>query len=671
MSGHVYDYEIDLNGDSAPARIIRLCGKHRRVLEIGAGPGSIAKILIEKMDCTVVCLERDESAVKILKGFCRSIYKSDLNDPEWPKTLSAEQPFDVVIIADVLEHLYDPWRVLADVKNLINPGGSVLLSIPHSGHKTMLASALCSDIEYRNWGLLDRTHIRFFGMKNIQQLIEQAGLQVTEAEFVVRPPDMMELSTVWSRLDPSVQSLLDNIEYGDVYQVVARLTARSRSLKSINLLDMKVILPADAPSAVRLIAFYLPQFHPVEENSAWWGKGFTEWTNVTKAKPLFSGHYQPHLPADLGFYDLRIDDVRREQIQLAKEYGIDGFCYHFYWFSGRRILERPLENMLADPQSDLPFCLCWANENWTRKWDGQNQEVLLEQKYLPDDDERCVRDMLPYLKDKRYIKFNNRVLIIVYNPGHLENPVRTAKKWRKICEDEGLGNPYLVVAQTFNNKEHAKFGFDASVEFPPHNLSLPTISDELAATEDMSGFVFNYPDVAEEVLKSSYYPGHNYGFRTVVPSWDNTSRVGSRAGVLLNATPENYAVWLSRAITKTRDETKVGDRLVFINAWNEWAEGCHLEPDRKHGHQFLNATRCAKKGLVDSSAYPVTNLDTYRSAPDVGLDLYQRLEHAEKLAMQKSIEVVEMYNSLSWKVTAPFRAILSKLGVKDRRRPDV
>ena len=338
----------------------------------------------------------------------------------------------------------------------------------------------------------------------------------------------------------------------------------------------------------KLIAFFLTQFHPTPENDRWWGKGFTEWTNVTKASPLFNGHYQPHLPTDLGFYDLRLRETRQEQIQLAKQYGIDGFCYHYYWFSGTRILNRPLDDMLADRESDMPFCLCWANENWTRRWDAAEHQILISQEYLPDDDLNFIKSLIPFFNDSRYIRLRGEPFLIVYRPQHLPNPRRTVQVWREHCEQAGIGRIHVCAALTHGNETYGQFGFDSGVEFPPHNLHCRNVNDRIEFNDTFYGNVMEYQDIAQSYLARRYHEPSV--FKTVFPSWDNTARAHERALVVLNATPHNYEHWLSKTMDQTGAEFPDEDRFVFINAWNEWAEGCHLEPDRRFNRDFLAAT---------------------------------------------------------------------------------
>lgn len=348
----------------------------------------------------------------------------------------------------------------------------------------------------------------------------------------------------------------------------------------------------------QLIAFYLPQFHPVPHNDSWWGKGFTEWTNVTKAEPLFEGHYQPHLPTDFGFYDLRMRETRHDQIRTAKEYGIDGFCYHYYWFSGERILARPLDDMLADPDSDMPFCLCWANENWTRRWDAAEHEVLMAQKYLPEDDLNFIKSLIPFFNDPRYIRLDGAPLLVVYRPQHLPDAKKSAAIWREYCKSVGIGNIHLCAALTHGNHDYVQFDFDSGVEFPPHNLQTNPINQQIHFHEPFRGSVVAYHEVAQTYLDRRYT--HNNIFRTVFPSWDNTARTHLRALIVLNGTPENYEYWLAESVRRTQQDFPGKQRFVFINAWNEWAEGCHLEPDRKYQRGFLEATL---RGKLATSAH--------------------------------------------------------------------
>lgn len=368
----------------------------------------------------------------------------------------------------------------------------------------------------------------------------------------------------------------------------------------------------DAPDSrptPRVIAYYLPQFHPTPENDKWWGKGFTEWTNVTKAEQLFPDHYQPHLPADFGFYDLRVRETRRDQIRMAKQYGIDGFCYHYYWFSGKRILNLPVDDMLADPESDMPFCLCWANENWTRRWDAAEHEVLIAQKYQPDDDLNFIKELVPVFRDPRYIRVDGKPFLIVYRPQHLPDAKKTAGIWREYCREVGIGEIHLCSALTHGNENYKQFGFDSGVEFPPHNGRHASINPEVDFFEEFRGYTWQFATIAQSYIERKYEDARV--FKTVFPSWDNTARTHNRAVVILNGTPDNYEYWLASTLDIALDSCK-SDPLVFVNAWNEWAEGCHLEPDRKYGRGFLEATLRAKQGVRRFATFPDTALPPRR-----------------------------------------------------------
>lgn len=369
--------------------------------------------------------------------------------------------------------------------------------------------------------------------------------------------------------------------------------------------------PVETPQSdkLRLVAFYLPQFHPIKENNAWWGHGFTEWTNVTRAKPLFQGHHQPQLPSELGFYDLRLRETRHEQIALARSYGIDAFCYYYYWFSGKRLLEAPLDDMLVDPASDMPFCLCWANENWSRRWNGGEQDILIEQQYLPEDAQRFIEDVAPFLRDRRYIRVDGKPILIVYRPQEIPDIHRVVDIWRNYCRSSGLGEIHLCAALTFNNLDYAKFGFDSGVEFPPHNrdkLGVRYITKALPWYRPFHGGAMLVHELARAYLDRDV-SGKNI-FRGVFPGWDNTARRNDHALLFLNGTPGNYEFWLDQAIKKTRHQHPDSEQLVFINAWNEWAEGCHLEPDQFYERDFLAATLRAKKGESQLRDFPDTVL---------------------------------------------------------------
>ena len=354
---------------------------------------------------------------------------------------------------------------------------------------------------------------------------------------------------------------------------------------------------------VRTLAFYLPQFHPIPENDLWWGRGFTEWANVAEAKPVFPDHYQPHLPADLGFYDLRIPQIQEQQAALAQQYGIHGFCYYYYNFNGKKLLDLPINEMLKSGKPDFPFCLCWANENWTRKWDGRDEEVLIKQEHTLESDESFIYDILPFLKDERYIRVNNKLLLLIYRVEKIKSPQNTANKWREIVRKELGEELYLCTVNNFIKEiDPENFGFDACIQFPlDFNPSCKYNSSEIEKKNHLKTGVlkdywfYNYDCIVKEIL-SVKKPNYTF-FRGAFPSWDNTPRRHQSGAVFLNSTPGKYQNFLKKAIDLSIEEQKGEEQLVFINAWNEWAEGAHLEPDIKYGHAWLEATKNAIEGI--------------------------------------------------------------------------
>ena len=348
--------------------------------------------------------------------------------------------------------------------------------------------------------------------------------------------------------------------------------------------------PAGTP---HVLAFYLPQFHQVPENDAWHGAGFTEWSVVARSKPLYPGHRQPDLPGELGFYDLRVPETRDNQARLAREHGVTGFLYYHYWFSGRRMLNRPFQEVLTTGQPDFPFALCWANESWYRRWQGSNDEMLLEQSFSEEDDVAHIRWLIECFKDPRYIRIEGRPLLAVYRAHHLPDAVRTVELWRTECVSAGMEPPWLVMFETDDSlsdslRDPAELGFDASAEFVPHLLSslLEPSIEKFASDEPLT--IYEYDEVAAAYRRR---PGAEWiRYPCVATGWDNSPRrQAGEAIILRNATPEGYGRWLATAAA--RQATSGRDGIVFLNAWNEWAEGAHLEPGEQWGRAHLEVTR--------------------------------------------------------------------------------
>jgi len=334
----------------------------------------------------------------------------------------------------------------------------------------------------------------------------------------------------------------------------------------------------------RSIAFYLPQFHPIPENDAWWGAGYTEWTAVRRGRPLFADHYQPHVPADLGHYDLRDPAVRVRQAELARRYGIEGFCYYHYWFAGRRLLERPFDEVLASGEPDFPFCLCWANQSWTGIWHGAPDRMLVEQTYPGTDDHRqhfaC---LLVAFRDPRYIRVDGRPLLLIFSPRKLPEPAALLELWRRLAREAGL--PGLFVLAVSHVRRHdtlASLGFDGTVTMcvPPRRI------------EAAKPTIYRHDEIVDRLVHVRA-PG-TVDFPCVSPNWDNAPRTGANGVVLHDSSPALFRqnlVTAHRALAAEPEDR----RLIFLKAWNEWGEGNHLEPDRRFGHGFLEQVSKAEQ----------------------------------------------------------------------------
>lgn len=360
------------------------------------------------------------------------------------------------------------------------------------------------------------------------------------------------------------------------------------------------------PSKPRLIAYYLPQFHPIPENDEWWGKGFTEWTNTAKAKPLFSGHYQPHIPADLGFYDLRLAESRNAQAAMANDFGIEGFCYYHYWFAGRQIIERPFNEVLKYGEPDYPFCLCWANQTWSGIWHGEPKRVLIEQTYPGLDDHRAhFNHLLKAFRDSRYIQVDGKPLFLIFRPFDLPDSRRVTDLWREMAIKEGLKGLHLVgLGPNHTNWNPSEHGFDALA-----TSGLPAPRPWVSRKQPLKWLkrqidiqlgrptIYDYKTVSKSFIPPKRDSITNYP--TIIPNWDNTPRSGLNGIVLHNSTPELFGQHLREAI-KYSQESSDPNKLIFIKSWNEWAEGNHLEPDLKFGKQYLQVIRKEMQAWTDN-----------------------------------------------------------------------
>lgn len=344
-----------------------------------------------------------------------------------------------------------------------------------------------------------------------------------------------------------------------------------------------------------MIAYYLPQFHPTPENDAWWGKGVTEWNNVSRAVPQYVGHYQPRLPGELGYYDLRIKENISRQVELAKLYGVFGFSFYYYWFDGARLLDKPLDMFVDSPEIDFPFCLCWANESWTRRFDGSCGEILMKQSETVESYRAFINSVIRYMKDPRYIRVDGRPVLIIYRPSFIPECSETLSYWRECCINAGVGNPYIIgVKEHTWNEDLLAHGFDAQSEFHPGTVfkHCERIDAKIDFVQpNFGGVVMDY----EDIVKGKKYFKYNYEklYRAAMPMWDNTARRDNKGMIFHGASPELYKHWLIDIFKESKERKDLEDSFIFINAWNEWGEGAYLEPDKTYGYAYLDATRQA------------------------------------------------------------------------------
>jgi hypothetical protein len=366
------------------------------------------------------------------------------------------------------------------------------------------------------------------------------------------------------------------------------------------------------------IAFYLPQYYPIPENDGWYGPGFTEWHNVVQSRPLFAGHYQPRLPREFGFYDLRVRETREAQARAAKAHGIDAYCYYHYWFEGQRPLRRVVDDVLNHGVPDMPFCLAWANENWSRHWDATEHEVLLTQRYSAEDDDAHGEFLLEAMSHPLYLRVGDRPVLFIYRIQAMPDPAATLARWRDRWRAAGIGDVRIIKFDTHGDaSDPAGFGADAASQFVPHGTS--ELAHRIRPLEcHHDNVVFDYEDVVHAYLNLEQPAWIRH--ECVVPSWDNSPRRGDGRSLLLHgSTPELYEEWLGTVHRRTPS-----DGIVLINAWNEWAEGAYLEPDLRHGDAYLKATAAAlgveRPDIAGQRCSPLAALPT--AIADRFADLY-------------------------------------------------
>jgi hypothetical protein len=370
----------------------------------------------------------------------------------------------------------------------------------------------------------------------------------------------------------------------NVYLAHGRSCARGSAYE-----DFDPLIGAGKEPRVKALAYYLPQYHPFAQNDEFWGKGFTEWRNIMRGLPRFEGHLQPKIPRDLGFYTLDEGQTMRRQFELARQAGIHGFCFYHYWFDGQRVMETPVERLLADKTLEIPFSIMWANENWSRTWDGDDAQILLKQSYNHQDEIAFIDDLARHFKDERYIRMNGRPVFYIYRASQIPDTKGTIARWRELLIKRHDVNPYLFMALTFDDADPRDYGFDGAIEFPPHHILIQACEitqDVRLMDPNFSGKIFDYEKIVKSSTSASA-PAFPL-IRSILPNWDNDARRPGRGTIIANSSPSIFGAWARWAVDQAVASPTYGDSFICINAWNEWAEGAYLEPDTHYGSAYLN-----------------------------------------------------------------------------------
>lgn len=631
----------------------------KRVVEIGCSAGYTGKYCKEKFPLVEYWgFELNKAAAREALHNLDKVVCGKFEEQHLDLLGLAPRSVDGVVLGDVLEHMYDPWRVLVSLQPWLSEDAELVISLPNVRNLWLLNEIAEGRFTYDQHGLLDITHLRFFTKNEVQELMDSTGYSIVTGSLIIDEQLQAYHAASSGRKGPCVfhyrsislkstgetaselcakQFLFRAIPKKTVHPVVG--VPPSDPLKSL-IADHEAALERDPGEYVDQLpprvpgdstlprcpvyAFYLPQYHPTRENSEWWGEGFTEWTNVTRAKPAFNGHYQPRQPGALGYYDLRVPEIMEQQVRLAKQAGIAGFAFYYYWFSGKRMLDMPLRQFMARYEAlKMPFFVMWCNENWKRTWLGGNEadgDLLMEHKHLPDDPERFIDDLADVLNHPGYVRVDGKALLLVYpllgREGADGDPAYVAQmvaRWRTHAQKLGIGElcigalewPFELKAGGFLSTQ--MLGVDFFFEFPPNHVFSYGPVANLASRYRFyqQGGNVTVAHYADLVQRSRSLPPAPWPLvKTVIAgAWDNSARKGMHADVYHGATPELYERWLGDAMRNAITRPAVaGHPMVFVNAWNEWAEGAYLEPDRRYGYAYLAATQRATSALAKTES---------------------------------------------------------------------